>query len=106
LNAQAAQKKRWAHISPFPILPLRTTARRPPRDFINNAARRAIVAARVGTVDNSIMSAQSLYPRHIAKRLRVPRVRAISIRALCSQSCVRKAFSRAQINAAARGLLH
>ncbi len=75
--------------------------------FTNNAAHRAIVAARVGAVDNSIVSAQSLYPAPYRETIaRAARARNLDPRLVLAIMRQESNFrTRAKSNAAARGLL-
>ncbi len=75
--------------------------------IINNVARRPLVAARVGAVDNSILSAQSLYPAPYRETIaRLARARNIDPRLVLAIMRQESNFrARAKSNAAARGLL-
>ncbi|MGI8656047.1 MAG: transglycosylase SLT domain-containing protein [Pyrinomonadaceae bacterium] len=73
----------------------------------NNITARAIVAARISTVDNSIVSAQSLYPAPYRETIaRLARARNIDPRLVLAIMRQESNFrARAKSNAAARGLL-
>jgi soluble lytic murein transglycosylase len=74
---------------------------------INDSNRRAIVAARISAVDNSIFSAQSLYPAPYRDTIaRFARARNIDPRLVLAIMRQESNFrARAKSNAAARGLL-